>query len=149
MNISVEARHFIEAITSANSYEGDYGDCISNVDAILRDVDDSDKKDVPADYLEFLANFGFGELDAAFHVEDGLQKYSTIVGRETERYKDAYIFAGSSSGTLYAFDRKNHWSIIEISSESDDITTLPGDFSAFILTKLRYINELVDWREKN
>lgn len=149
MNISAEVQKLIESITSAGSYEGDYGDCISNPDAILRDVDTPDKKHVPVDYMEFLANFGFGELDAAFHVEDGLQKYSTIVGRETERYKDAYVFAGSSSGTLYAFDRKNNWSIIEISSESDDVTTLPGDFSAFILTKLRYINELVEWRENN
>ncbi|MGE7956731.1 SMI1/KNR4 family protein [Pseudomonas sp. NPDC089530] len=149
MKNSVEMRKLIDVIISAELYEGDYGDCISNVDAILSGVDDSDRKGVPADYLEFLADFGFGELDAAFYVDDGPVKYSSISGREIEGYEGMYVFAGNSSDALYAFDSRNNWSVVEISSEEDGFKVLSTDFSGFILDKLKYVEELVVWRADN
>ncbi|TNF80349.1 SMI1/KNR4 family protein [Pseudomonas sp. ICMP22404] len=149
MKKSVEIRSLIDAITTAELYEGDYGDCITNVDAILSGVDESDRKGVPVDYLEFLADFGFGELDAAFYVDDGPVKYSSISGREIDGYDGVYVFAGNSSDVLYAFDSKNSWSVVEISSEVDGFKLLSMDFSGFILDKLRYVKGLVDWRAGN
>lgn len=149
MKNSVEMRKLIDAITSAQFYEGDYGDCISNVDAILSGVDDSDRKGVPTDYLEFLADFGFGELDAAFYVDDGPVKYSSMSGREINGYEGMYVFAGNSSDVLYAFDSRSSWSVVEISSEADGFKVLSVDFSSFMLDKLKYVKWLVDWRADN
>ncbi|MGF6317058.1 SMI1/KNR4 family protein [Pseudomonas frederiksbergensis] len=149
MKNSVEMRSLIDGITSAELYEGDYGDCISNVDAILSGVDDLDRKGVPADYLEFLADFGFGELDAAFYVDDGPVKYSSMSGREIDGYEGMYVFAGNSSDVLYAFDSRDNWSVVEISSEADGFKVLSADFSSFILDKLKYVKGLVDWRSDN
>ncbi|GID07702.1 SMI1/KNR4 family protein [Pseudomonas sp. 008] len=149
MRNSVEIRNLIEAITSAELYEGDYGDCISNVDAILSDVVDTDRKGVPSDYLEFLADFGFGELDAAFYVEDGPVKYSSISHGEVNGYEGMYVFAGNSSDVLYAFDSKNGWAVVEISSEAGGFEVLSVDFSSFMLDKLKYVKGLVDWRADN
>jgi hypothetical protein len=149
MKNAVEMRKLIDAITSAELYEGGYGDCISNVDAILNGVDDSDRKGVPTDYLEFLADFGFGELDAAFYVNDGPVKYSFMSGREVDGYEGMYVFAGNSSDVLYAFDSRDNWSVVEISSEADGFKVLSVDFSSFILDKLKYVKGLVDWRSDN
>jgi hypothetical protein len=149
MKNAVEMRKLIGAITSAELYEGGYGDCISNVDAILNGVDDSDRKGVPTDYLEFLADFGFGELDAAFYVNDGPVKYSSMSGREVDGYEGMYVFSGNSSDVLYAFDSRDNWSVVEISSEADGFKVLSVDFSSFMLDKLKYVKGLVDWRAEN
>jgi len=139
----------IDAIKGSEFYEGDYGDCNSDVDAILRDVDDTDRKGVPIDYLEFLADFGFGELDAAFYVEDGPIKYSALAHKQVDEYAQMYVFAGSSSGVLYAFDAGNDWAVVEISAEVGGFKKLSTDFSSFMLDKLTYVKGLVDWRADN
>lgn len=149
MKNSEEMREIIDSIISAELYEGDYGDCISNVDAIMSDVDDSDREGLPVDYLNFLAEFGFGELDAAFYMDDSPVKYSSICGREIDGHEGLYVFGGNSSEMLYAFDSKNDWTIVQISSETDDFEVVSADFCSFILGKLKYIQELVNWRAAN
>lgn len=146
MENSLEIRKLIEEITSNEHFDGDYGNCISNVDAILSGVEESDRKSVPTDYLEFLAIFGFGELDAAFYVDEGPEKYSTICGREIKAYEGIYIIGGNFSDTLYAFDSKNNWQIVEISSEIDGQEILASSFSAFILERLKCIKSMVERR---
>jgi hypothetical protein len=69
-------------VTSSDDYEGNYGYRIADTSATLSDVDESHRQQAPDDYLEFLTEFGFGGLDAAFHLDDGPEKYSTICGRE-------------------------------------------------------------------
>ncbi|MCQ2995044.1 SMI1/KNR4 family protein [Pseudomonas syringae] len=141
-----EVRQLIEEITSAELFEGDYGDCVSNVDALLSGVEESDRKSVPADYLEFLGSFGFGELDAAFYVDDGPEKYSTICGREYVDYEGIYVIGGNSSDLLYAFDAKNDWQVVEVSSESDEIDVVASNFSDFILEQLKCIKSMIERR---
>lgn len=101
---------------------------------------------MPTDYLEFLENFGFGELDAAFYVDDGPEKYSTICGREVEGYEGVYVIGGSSSDVLYAFDAKNNWQVVEVSSELDGFEVLASNFSDFVLEKLKCITSMVERR---
>lgn len=141
-----EARQLIDAITSAELYEGDFGHPISDRAAILMGVDEAEQNNVPSDYLEFLAELGTGDLDAAFYVDPAPAKYSSIVGKEVEEYKGMYVVAGNQSGVLYAFDCENDWSVVEISSENDGFACVSVSFSEFILAKLKYIKELVDWR---
>lgn len=141
-----EARQLIDAITSAELYEGDFGHRISDAAAILSGVDGAERNNVPGDYLAFLAELGTGELDAAFYVDPAPVKYSDIVGKEVSEYKGMYVFSGNQSGVLYAFDSNNGWSVAEISSESDGFELVSESFSDFILGKLKYIKELVDWR---
>ncbi|PYC36084.1 SMI1/KNR4 family protein [Pseudomonas soli] len=149
MRYSLELRSFIDAIESSDFYEGDYGDCISDVESILKGVDALDRSGVPAEYLRFLAEFGFGELDSAFYVDDGPVKYASISDRNVEGGEGLYVFAGNSSDLLYAFDAKNSWRIVAVSAESDEVEVVSEDFSDFILDKIRYVKELVGWRENN
>lgn len=141
-----EARQLISTITSAERYEGDFGHRISGRAAILMGVDEVEQNKLPGDYLAFLAELGSGELDAAFYVDPAPAEYSSIVGKEVNEYKGMYVFAGNQSGVLYAFDSNNDWSVVEISSETDGFESVSVSFSEFILGKLRYIKQLVDWR---
>lgn len=47
---------------------------------------------------------------------------------------------------LYAFDAKNNWQVVEISSELDGVDVLASSFSDFILEQLKYIKSLVERR---
>jgi hypothetical protein len=60
-----------------------------------------------------------------------------------------YVFSGNSSDVLYAFDSRDNWSVVEISSEADGFKVLSVDFSSFMLDKLKYVKGLVDWRAEN
>lgn len=141
-----ELKSLIDAVTSSDDYEGNYGYHITGTSATLSNVDESHRQQAPDDYLEFLTEFGFGELDAAFHLDDGPEKYSTICGRDIEGYDGIYVFGGNSSDVLYAFDAKNNWQVVEISSELDGVDVLASSFSDFILEQLKYIKSLVERR---
>ncbi|OPA94841.1 SMI1/KNR4 family protein [Pseudomonas fluorescens] len=136
----------IDSIMSSDDYEGNYGYRVTDVNAALCNVDESDRQNAPNDYLEFLTEFGFGELDAAFHLDDGPEKYSTLCGREIEGSEGMYVFGGNSSDVLYAFDAKKDWQIVEISSELDEVDILASNFSDFILERLHYIVSLIERR---
>lgn len=138
-----EVGPLIDAITSAVGYEGDYGDRIFDVASLLTDVDEAERDNVPADYLEFMAVWGYGELDAAFYVDPAPVKYSSVVGIEVAEYSGMYVFAGNSSDLLYAFDSSNHWSVVEICSETDGFDPVSMRFSDFIVEQLKYIKGLV------
>ncbi|WP_439448575.1 hypothetical protein [Stenotrophomonas sp. ATs4] len=141
-----ELKSLIDNVTSSEGYEGNYGHHTADTSATLCNVDDSHRHQVPADYLEFLTEFGFGELDAAFYIDDGPEKYSTICGREIEGYDVIYVFGGNSSDVLYAFDAKNNWQVVEINSELGGFDVLAPNFSDFILEQLKYIKSLVERR---
>jgi len=141
-----ELKSLIDTLTSSEDYEGNYGYRITDTRAMLCNVDESHRQQAPADYLEFLTEFGFGELDAAFHLDDGPEKYSTICGREIEGRECIYVFGGNSSDVLYAFDAKNNWQVVEVSSELDGVYVLASSFSDFILEQLKHINSLVEQR---
>ncbi|MGY1919821.1 SMI1/KNR4 family protein [Pseudomonas tolaasii] len=142
-------KSLIDAITSSDDYEGNYGYRVTDVSAALCNVDESDRQNAPNDYMEFLTEFGFGELDAAFHLDDGLEKYSTLCGREIAGFEDMYVFGGNSSDVLYAFDAKKDWQIVEISSELDEVDVLASNFSDFILERLHYMISLIERRAAN
>ncbi|WP_329891272.1 SMI1/KNR4 family protein [Stenotrophomonas sp. SMYL11] len=141
-----QLRLLVDAVTSSEDYEGNYGCRATGTDATLSSVDESHRQQVPGDYLEFIAEFGFGELDAAFHLDDGPERYSTICGREVEGYEGIYVFGGNSGDVLYAFDAENNWQVVEVSSESDGVDVLASSFSDFILEQLKYIKSLVERR---
>lgn len=136
----------IREIVSSALYEGDYGSCISNRELVLRGVEVLDRVGVPLDYLEFLEQFVFGELDSALYIEDGPTKYSVVAGCDVVAYRNMYVFASTGSGVLYAFDAANNWSIVEIDPELNDAEVLYEDFSSFILSQLTVIKGYVDWR---
>ncbi|UFH49285.1 SMI1/KNR4 family protein [Pseudomonas sp. KNUC1026] len=101
-----ELMFLIEAIVSSEKYEGNFGYRVKDVSVVSVDIDKSLQHRVPSDYLEFVREFGYGELDAAFYLDDGLNKYSDICGRPIEGYEALYVFGGNSSDVLYAFDAK-------------------------------------------
>lgn len=129
MKNSDKIRETIVSITSSRLYEGDYGDCASDTELILGEIESSKRKYIPDDYIEFMKNFGFGEIDAALYINDGPTKYSKICGKETPSNKNLYVFAGDSSELLYAFDVSENFSIIEISAESDEVEIIKSTFS--------------------
>lgn len=145
----VEIQRIVDKIVASEYYEGDYGDVIDNEDLVLSNVEEFDRENVPKDYLDFLKIFGFGELDPAFYIDDGLSTYSSICGRNIEAFEGVYIFAGNSGEILYGFDSQSHWAIVELSAELDRAEVVCDDFSTFILNKLKYLEGLVDWRANN
>lgn len=54
-------RLLIETLTSSDGYEGDYGFLAADTVAALNSVDESDRRQVPVDYLEFLTAFDYGD----------------------------------------------------------------------------------------
>ncbi|MCM2380913.1 SMI1/KNR4 family protein [Pseudomonas marginalis] len=136
----------IREIVSSALYEGDYGRRISNHELVLGGVEVLDRVGVPLDYLEFLEQFGFGELDSALYIEDGPTKYSVVTGCDVVAYRNMYVFASTGSGVFYAFDVANDWSIVEIDPELNDAEVSYKDFSSFILSQLTAIKVYVDWR---
>lgn len=139
----------IKAIKASEQYEGNYGYSVGDASAVLSRVDGPDRTGVPGDYLAFLSAFGFGELDAAFHLDDGPEHYSMLSGREVAGDEGLYVFGGNQSDLLYAFDSKNGWQVVQISCELDEVEPVASNFSDFILEKLTYINALVEWRAAN
>lgn len=139
----------IKAIQASEQYEGNFGYAIGDASAVLSRVDGPDHTAVPSDYLAFLSAFGFGELDAAFHLDDGPEHYSTLSGREIAGGEGLYVFGGNQSDLLYAFNSKSGWQVVQISCELDEIEPVASNFSDFILEKLTYINALVEWRAAN
>lgn len=146
MENALEIREFISHITSAERYEGDYGRCVTDREAILSGVDAADRDSVPADYLAFLGTFGFGDLDSALYIEDGPDKYAAIAGREVDAYSRMYVFASTGAGVFYAFDAGNNWSVVEIDPEIDEVSVVADNFSSFILNQLIEVKGYVDWR---
>ena len=139
----------IKAIQSSEQYEGNFGYAIGDASAVLSRVDGPDHAAVPSDYLAFLSAFGFGELDAAFNLDDGPEHYTTLTGREIAGGEGLYVFGGNQSDLLYAFNSKSGWHVVQISCELDEIEPVASSFSDFILEKLTYINALVEWRAAN
>ncbi|MBH0059383.1 hypothetical protein I6F65_20800 [Pseudoalteromonas sp. SWXJZ94C] len=136
----------IKNITSNEYYEGDFGDCIDEIDLLLDNIDESLWEGVPKSYIEFIAEFGFGDLDSTFYLDDGPVSYITIFKRDIEQYIGMYIFASNSSDILYAFDSLNNWIVVELSSEALDVTKVADSFEQFIVDKLEYIEELAELR---
>lgn len=147
MENTSEIRQLISEITSAVGYEGDFGDRIDNVDLILSEVDAASRNGVPADYLEFLATFGFGELDCALYVSDGPVRYTAIADADAGIYAGLYVFAGDSCEVSYAFDTRSNWAIVELDAEIDEVEVVSEDFSSFILNKLAYVKDLIERRQ--
>ncbi|SBT16759.1 hypothetical protein MGA5115_00843 [Marinomonas gallaica] len=141
-----EISRSINRITSNEYYEGDFGDCVEDIDKILNDVDKSLWESIPKEYIEFLSQFGFGELDAAFYLDDGPIPYTTIFNREIDLYKGMYVFAGNSSDILYAFDSLNNWRVVTLGSEALEVTKVADSFEEFIVERLGYIEELAESR---
>jgi hypothetical protein len=146
MLAKIEINRSINNITSNEYYEGDFGDCVENTDKLLSDVDKCLWDSFPKDYIDFMSQFGFGELDAAFYLDDGPVLYDTIFKREIEQYKGMYVFAGNSSDVLYAFDSLNNWRVVTLDSEVLEATKIADSFEQFILDKLGYLEELVESR---
>ena len=146
MKGAAQVSDLISEIISSALYDGDYGSCISNRELVLGGVEVFDRVNVPLDYLEFLEQFGFGELDSALYIEAGPIKYSVVAGCEVDAYRNMYVFAGTGSGVLYAFDAANDWSIVEIDPELNGAEVLSEDFSSFIISQLRAVKGCLDWR---
>ncbi|MGC6371152.1 SMI1/KNR4 family protein [Pseudomonas sp. K2I15] len=147
MNNTSEIRQLISEITTAVGYEGDFGDRINDVDLILNKVDAASRIGVPEDYLEFLATFGFGELDCAFYVSDGPVRYAAQADGDAGIYAGLYVFAGDSCEGSYAFDTRNNWAIVELDAEIDEVEVVSEDFSSFILNQLAYVKDLIERRQ--
>lgn len=144
---NIEIKRIIDKIISSDYYEGDFGDLIEDSALLTDGLDEKDKNSLPEDYIEFMATYGFGELDAAFYLDDAPKSYCSIVGEYLPVYSGKYVFSGNSSEIFFAFDSLRKWQVVAISSESDDICVVANSFSDFILEKLKYVESLVDWRD--
>ena len=88
--------------------------------------------DLPADYLSFLAEHGWGELASGVQLYSGPIAPDEIFGSRTRSLPDVLLIADDFPGTSFAFVPSQHWSIIAI--DSLDMRTHPESlsFTAFL-----------------
>lgn len=140
----------IEKILNSQYYEGDFGDVIDNADKILSNFNKVlvDKGAVE-NYIKFIQNIGFGELDASFYIEDGPISYKEIYRRNIPELEGMYIFASDQSEYSFAFDTQNNWQVVSIDASGNIVSVLASEFSIFIESKLNELLEIVEWRDAN
>ncbi len=135
----------IEIITSSEFHNGEYGHP-TNIKSFPNEFFESPSLET---YLEFLTEFGYGELDSSFYIEESPIKWNEIFPREREHLEGLFIFATDQGENCFAFDSKEQFKVVEIAADSVIAETSFGDFQQFISKKLDELVDIVTWRSEN
>lgn len=138
-------RQKIDMITSSKFHEGEYGSEV-NIENILSGLK---RVSFPEGYLKFLEEFGFGELDASFWIEEQPLYWNEIFPAERAHLEGMYIFATDQGEYCYAFDSNNNNVVVEIAADGVVEELNLGSFVEFINVKLNELVEIVNWRDEN
>jgi hypothetical protein len=92
---------------------------------------------IPEDYLEFLAEIGWGAFgDSYFAVYSGPIKAESIYDPVTAgRFKTLLMIGDDFSGCNAAFDTMRSWAIVEINSANMEVELIAKTFDTFIRSK--------------
>ena len=135
----------INRIATNQYYEGDFGNPI-NI-GVLSELTNNIKE--LSYYSDFLKEFGYGELDPSFYIEELPVHSFEIFPNEKKHLKDLYIFATDQSELSYVCDISDFCRVKSVSAcgEVSEIET--DDFESFIEAKILEILEMVKWRNEN
>lgn len=135
----------IEIITSSEWYEGNYGHDvdITNIPEKFRNTG------FLVGYINFLASFGHGELDASFYVEEAPLEWNEIFPKERSHLDGLFIFATDQGEYCYGFDSNSDFKVVEIAADGEVSESSLGSFDQFITNKLNELVDIVNWRDDN
>ena len=105
----------------------------------------NDLNGAPEKYIEFLNQYGVGDLSSFFRIKYELSTPEEIYGSATEEIKDMLIFGSDIGDYLYAFDTKNNWEVVDLDT-TGEIFDRYGDFETFMNTIL---DEIIEVNENN
>ncbi|KNY26736.1 hypothetical protein [Pseudobacteroides cellulosolvens] len=92
---------------------------------------------VPADYIEYLEEIGYGDIgDNYFMLYGGLVQASEIYEEsKAEKLKDIVFLGDYYNGHSIGFSKKGEWEMVEV-DDKHNITFLNTSFESFIKNKL-------------
>ena len=100
-------------------------DGLAAVDDVSLNAIKVGQKKAPDDYLEFLQEFGSGEIETAgFMLYNGLLEASDIFGDDMQ-------------GRCVGFDKNDKWAVVKIDSADMSVKKLCETFSLFVYSLLR------------
>ncbi len=135
----------INIITSSKYHDGNFGHEV-DIQSILHFTQG---KQNLSSYVNFLTQFGYGELDASFFIEAAPAIWSDIYPKERNHLDGLYIFATNQGEYTFAFDKNNSCKVVEIDASGIISDTNFGFFNDFISDQLDRLIEIVRWREDN
>ncbi|WP_205885783.1 SMI1/KNR4 family protein [Pseudomonas orientalis] len=96
------------------------------------------QKNAPDDYLEFLQEFGSGEIETVgFMLYNGLIEASDIFDEETAaQFEGVMIFGDDMQGRCVGFDKNDKWVVVEIDSADMSVKKLCDTFYLFVYNLL-------------
>ncbi|MEN5151882.1 SMI1/KNR4 family protein [Pseudomonas orientalis] len=96
------------------------------------------QKNAPDDYLEFLQEFGSGEIETVgFMLYNGLIEASDVFDEETAaQFEGVMIFGDDMQGRCVGFDKNDKWAVVEIDSADMSVKKLCDTFYLFVYNLL-------------
>jgi hypothetical protein len=92
---------------------------------------------IPEDYLEYLAEIGWGTFGASLFVvyEGPISPEDMYDPVTAARFKSLWLIGDDYSGYNIAFDTKRSWSIVGIDSANMEVNRVAKTFESFIRKK--------------
>ena len=113
-------------------------DGLAAVDDVSLNAIKVGQKNAPDDYLEFLQEFGSGEIETAgFMLYNGLLEASDIFDDEAAvQFEGVMIFGDDMQGRCVGFDKNDEWAVVEIDAADMSVKKLCETFSLFVYSLL-------------
>ncbi len=109
----------------------------------LKDIEICKEKNIPQEFINFLLQYGIGELSIAFRIDSEILPHQEIYGRTIKELDGMLVFGSDIGEYTYAFDTKNNWEVVDIDA-SGEIFERYGDFETFINKMLDEIIESIE-----
>ena len=94
----------------------------------------ADHSQVPADYVAFMKELGWGEVgEAAYMLYEGLLTPDQVYDEDDERPLDGILLFGDDmQGYCSGFDTNNGWVVVDIDPVSREAHQVADSFSEYI-----------------
>jgi hypothetical protein len=132
--VKVDIKTFLKSKKEEHLLDG-----LAAVDDVSLNAIKVGQKNAPDDYLEFLQEFGSGEIETAgFMLYNGLLEASDIFDDETAaQFESVMIFGDDMRGRCVGFDKNDKWAVVKIDSADMSVKKLCETFSLFVYSLLR------------
>lgn len=87
--------------------------------------------ELPADYLRFLVEVGYGDL-GELQLHSGPSDAESFYPTTPESLKNVIIFGDDKQGYCFGFDKSNGHQVVEISPGGEVVTDVGPDFTSLL-----------------
>lgn len=129
----MDIKTFLKSKKEEHSLDG-----LAAVDDVSLNAIGVGQKNAPYDYLEFLQEFGSGEIETAgFMLYNSLLEAIDIFDDETAaQFESVMIFGDDMQGRCVGFDKNDEWAVVEIDAADMSVKKLCETFSLFVYSLL-------------